>query len=257
MRININLYNSSVLKLDNYIINQIGLVKNKCFLKLDEYQIYCVPFELSYDEIKLISILNRNEVDFFSKYINTLQSISLTFVNTPIGKEIPIFMRINITSFELKDEVKKQCYITAKIKRPSDDYKELLAIQFDKIENAKKLYEDEVKSKIKITFDTIRKSKLNYELFYKFDNNIFRGKLIEASLKEIKIFGELFEEDKNKENIIIEMFTKKSNFFIKGKIIKKEESKEVQGFYIITIELPFSYPFINSLTEQLDENITT
>lgn len=250
--ININLYNDQVLKLDNYIINKMGLVKNRSIIKIDDYQIYCVPYEVSYDKIEALAFLSRDEVVFFSRYINTMQSVSFTFVNTSFGKEVPIFLRINITTFELRDEKNRQCHIGITIKRPSDDYKKIIAEQLARIESMRRLYDDEKKSSVVIGFDAIKNTKLDYEVIYKFDNrNVFRGKIIEASLKKIKIVGELFQEYFSNENIILEFFSRGNNFFIKGKVLGKEPSKEMQGLYTLTIEIPFSYPFIDSLSSYI------
>jgi hypothetical protein len=53
----------------------------------------------------------------------------------------------------------------------------------------------------------------------------------------VKILGEIFEEYFSNENIILEFFSRGNNFFIKGKVLGKDPSKEMQGLYTLTIEI--------------------
>src|SRR4030042_3365528 len=95
-----------------------------------------------------------------------------------------------------------------------------------------------------VDFETLKKTDLDYNVNYKFDPSYsYKGRILDISLKRIKIFGELYDADKNNENITIELFNNEINFFIKGKITKKTPSKEVYGFYIIDVNIDFNYGF--------------
>ncbi|MBN2547078.1 MAG: hypothetical protein JXB50_14850 [Spirochaetes bacterium] len=244
----INKYNESKLKLDNYIIDKMGFIKNKTVLKIKEYLIYCVPYELSFDNCKVFAFLSSSEVAFFSKFISSMHSINFYFSSLESNKETSVFLRIYIESFDVQNESSKNCSICLKIKSASEIYKEILSGQFQKIDTMKRHYEDTNLNYKLIDSKKLKETDMDHNVVYKFGSAYsYNGRIIDVSLKSIRIFGELSAADKNKENITVELFNNDINFFIKGKVIKITESKEVYGFFIIDANINFNYGFVDSI----------
>jgi len=244
----INKYNDIKLKLDNYIIDKIGLIKNKTCLKIKDYLIYCVPYELTYDSCKVFAFLSPSEVAFFSKFNSSMHSINFYFSAVETNKDTSVFLRIYIETFDMQDVNDKYCSISIKIKSISDIYKEILSRQFDKIEIMKHHYEDPNLNYKIINSEKLKKTDLDYNINYKFDPAYsYKGRILDASLKSIRIFGELSEADKSRENLTVELFNNEINFFIKGNVLKITPSKEVNGIYIIDVNIEFNYGFVDSI----------
>ena len=61
-------YQSRTVRLDQSIFQRIGLIKSRVHLKIADYYISCVPYDLSLETCRAIAVLGPREIAFFGEY---------------------------------------------------------------------------------------------------------------------------------------------------------------------------------------------
>ncbi|AEF84893.1 hypothetical protein TREPR_2695 [Treponema primitia ZAS-2] len=77
-------YGNQPLTCTPYVLSKLGVDRNKCFLKIEEYSIICIPVQFGFKRSLFLATLAQQEFVFFNKYINTLISLSISFA--PAGR---------------------------------------------------------------------------------------------------------------------------------------------------------------------------
>ena len=81
-----------------YALGKLGVDRANCSLKIEEYVILCVPFQLGFKRSILLASLSKQELVFFQKYANS--SVGLSIALNPDNKPLPIkfFVRCNLST---------------------------------------------------------------------------------------------------------------------------------------------------------------
>jgi hypothetical protein len=134
-----------------YALTKLGVDRSHCFLKIEDYVILCVPFQLGFKRSLFLASLSKQELTFFQRYINGIVGLSIAL--NPDGRLEPMkfFIRCNLTTVgQMKDRENVGLFVL--------DYKispnELVTILGSYLETQERIrmqYEDYGKKAIKMT----------------------------------------------------------------------------------------------------------
>jgi hypothetical protein len=73
-----------------YALTKLGVDKGHCVLKIDDYVILCVPFQLGFKRSIFLASLSKQELSFFQKYVNSIIGLSIAFLPPGSKQQTPI-----------------------------------------------------------------------------------------------------------------------------------------------------------------------
>jgi hypothetical protein len=72
-------YGDRTITCTPYALSRLGVEKNKCVFKIEEYSIDCIPFQFGFKRSLFIATISPRELIFFQKYVNTIIGLSIAF----------------------------------------------------------------------------------------------------------------------------------------------------------------------------------
>ena len=72
---------------NQYALTKLGVDRSRCFLKIEDYMILCIPFQLGFKRALFLASLSKQELTFFQRYKNGLVGLSIAFL--PPGSKSP------------------------------------------------------------------------------------------------------------------------------------------------------------------------
>ena len=236
-------YKTKRLHLDNYTIKKIGIIGNQTVLKINDFHLYCIPYELGLQVCNILMILDKKEIEFFSRSFNKIHAIHFVFKNAMYKKPIPLFLRSKITNLKVMNPETNHCMVSLEFTNVPNDYKEILINLFKRNEALEFLYNNEqFRNKIvnRVSFSL---AKLDDSIHLRPENGSEPIKMIviNSSMSLIKIIGDAPEDQYSVNGRVqVEIFSQDASVFISGTIVTKTESQEIPGYYILDIKLEFS-----------------
>jgi hypothetical protein len=92
-------YGDQSIACNQYALMKLGVDRIHCYLKIDEYVILCIPFQLGFKRSLFLASLSGQELNFFQRYINGIVGLSIRF--SPDKKQEPIKFFIRCTLMTL------------------------------------------------------------------------------------------------------------------------------------------------------------
>jgi hypothetical protein len=125
-------------------------------LKIDDYVILCVPFQLGFKRALFLASLSRQELNFFQRYINGIVGLSIGF--SPDKKQPPMqfFIRCNLVTVGQMKGRENAGLFAVDYKTTPDDLVILLGNFLENQTRLRAQYEDYGNSLIKMTPDTAK-----------------------------------------------------------------------------------------------------
>jgi hypothetical protein len=80
-----------------YALSRLGVEKNKCAFKIDEYSIDCIPFQFGFKRSLFLAAISPRELIFFQKYVNAIIGLSISFA-PPNRAPAKFLLRCNLVS---------------------------------------------------------------------------------------------------------------------------------------------------------------
>jgi hypothetical protein len=72
-------YGERTITCTPYALSRLGVERNKCSFKIEEYSIDCIPFQFGFKRSLFIAAISPRELIFFQKYVNTIIGLSISF----------------------------------------------------------------------------------------------------------------------------------------------------------------------------------
>jgi hypothetical protein len=139
-----------------YAMSKLNVDRSHCFLKIDEYVILCVPFQLGFKRSIFLASLSQQELTFFQRYMNGL--IGLSIALNPEGRPEPIkfFIHCNLSTISQMKGRENVGLFVVEYKTSPAELVRMLGAYLEGQERIKAQYEDYGKSLIKITPETAK-----------------------------------------------------------------------------------------------------
>jgi hypothetical protein len=90
-------YGDRTITCNPHALVKLGVERNKCFLKIEEYNVLCIPFQFGFKRSLFIATLSPQELIFFQKYVNTIIGLSIAF-SPPNRMPVKFLLHGNLNS---------------------------------------------------------------------------------------------------------------------------------------------------------------
>lgn len=247
-------YADRVLRLDRALMERIGLIRNRTYLKLDGHFLNCIPYDLSLKTSRVISVLDSKEVEFFGKYVESTHNLHLTVDNALFGREISMFAKVRLQDLRQPNPETSVCLIKLELLTVPNDLAEILVVLFEELDQARARYDRAVAE------ETPRSLADVYPAWPYRYGRVERGgeaiveaaRVITIAPHRVRLFADLPEGAPATNDAVEVVFGDgDEQVFVKGKISAADDSQEVPQCVILSVELEFSAPFVEQLSEAL------
>ena len=134
-----------------YALKKLGVDRANCSLKIEEYVILCVPFQLGFKRSIFLASLSKQELGFFQKYANTKVGLSLSL--NPNNRPLPVkfFLRCTLSTLgQMKGRENVGLFVVDYISTP-DELVNILGHHLETQERFRTQYEDYGKTPVRMT----------------------------------------------------------------------------------------------------------
>jgi len=139
-----------------YALKKLGVDRSDCFIKIEEYMILCVPFQLGFKRSIFMASLSKQEMLFFQRYVNSIIGISITLNPDGRPKPVKFFVRGTLSTLgQLKDRDNVGLFVID-YKASPDELTTMLGHFLENEERIKAQYDDYGKTPIKMTADAAK-----------------------------------------------------------------------------------------------------
>ncbi|MDR2079925.1 MAG: hypothetical protein LBP74_09425 [Treponema sp.] len=133
-----------------YALTKLGVDRSHCFLKLEEYVILCVPFQLGFKRSLFLASLSKQELAFFQRYVNGIVGLSIAFNPSGLPEPIKFFIRCTLVTIGQMKGRENVGLFAVDYKTSPDQLVSMLGNFLENQDRIKTLYEDYGKTIIKI-----------------------------------------------------------------------------------------------------------
>jgi hypothetical protein len=144
-----------------YAIKKLGLDRTRCSLKIENYTLPCVPFQLGFKHSILLVSVSKQELVFFQRYTNS--SVVFSVALNPDHKPEPLnfFLRCSLNTIgQMKGRENIGLFIV-EYKVSPGEMVNILGKFMEEQERIKAQYNDYSKTMIKMTPETVKQMGFN------------------------------------------------------------------------------------------------
>jgi hypothetical protein len=251
------LYKNRSVRMSPEIFKRFGLMKDSSVIKIDDYQVSCIPFDLSFSGARLLSFLTAKEVAFFSARISAKHKLSITCLTPGEQKPLSFFIPISILSLKKPEPTSPYCFIEVSFGEVPLILKELLVPYFADVDLGEYFFRtagDEA-----FTQDQVKAILGSTSIAMLGGGEIEGGarfKVAYLSPRRVRLFGE-YEGPPIPLGTELEFESIDSDMprQIKGKCIEYKPFDEVPGFFFLGLE-PGSSPLLYSRMREISQGTT-
>jgi hypothetical protein len=136
-----------------YALAKLGIEKAHCSLKIEEYLILCVPFQLGFKRSIFLASLSKQELVFFQRYVNSIVGLSLALNPSKRPEPVKFFLRCNLSTIGQMKGHENVGLFVVDYKSSPDEMVTMLGHFMETQERFKTQYEDYGKTPIRMTPD--------------------------------------------------------------------------------------------------------
>jgi len=146
-----------------YALSKLGVDRANCSLKIEEYLILCVPFQLGFRRSIFLASLSKQELAFFQKYLKGIVGLSIALNPNNRPEPVKFFLRCTLTTIgQLKGRENVGLFVLD-YKTSPDEMVSMLGNFMEKQERLRTQYEDYGKTPIRISPDIAKM--MGYNMF--------------------------------------------------------------------------------------------
>ena len=145
-----------------YALTKLGVDRAHCSLKIEEYLILCVPFQLGFRRSIFLASLSKQELAFFQKYLNGIAGLSIALNPNNRPEPVKFFLRCNLTTIGQMKGRENVGLFVVDYKTSPDEMVSMLGNYMEKQERLRTQFEDYGKTSIKITPDVAKMMGYNF-----------------------------------------------------------------------------------------------
>ena len=146
-----------------YALKKLGVDRANCSLKIEEYIILCVPFQLSFKRSIFLASLSKQELTFFQKYTNTTVGLSIALNPNNRPEPVKFFVRCNLSTIGQMKGHENVGLFVVDYKNSPDEMVIMLGNFMETQERIKTQYEDYGKTSVRITPEVAKS--LGYNMY--------------------------------------------------------------------------------------------
>ena len=141
-----------------YALTKLGVDRSRCFLKIEDYMILCIPFQLGFKGALFLASLSKQELTFFQRYKNGIVQLSIAFLPPGSKSHEPIkfFIHCTLNAIEPMKGRDNIGLFALDYKVTPDQLATMLGNFLDVQDRIKVQYEDYGKTPVKMTPDAAK-----------------------------------------------------------------------------------------------------
>jgi len=232
-----------------YALNKLGVDRANCSLKIEEYLILCVPFQLGFKRSIFLASLSKQEMMFFQKFVNTKIGLSIALNPNNRPQPLKFFLRCTLNTLgQMKGRENVGLFVVDYITTP-DEMVRVLGNYLETQEKIKTQYEDYGKTLIRMTPDAAKLMGFNmYATITEAGAEPRRVQLFNLSsktLEHMEAFGSPLR--KPEMAVSFQLFFKKYRVNVNGTISRAEALP--QGIIRTIADLEFNAELVEIIDE--------
>jgi hypothetical protein len=146
-----------------YALSKLGIDRAHCSIKIEEYLILCVPFQLGFKRSAFLATLSKQELAFFQKYVNTIVGLSISLNPDKRPEPVKFFLHCNLSTVgQLKGRDNVGLFVVD-FKASPDEMITIMGNFMETQERFKTQYEDYGKTSVRMTPDVSKH--MGYNMF--------------------------------------------------------------------------------------------
>ena len=234
------------LRLDSYLMGRLGLIRNKIYITIKDYYVNVVPYELSQNGCRAISVLGQREVAFFQQYVGKTYRFHLTLREN--GATTPATLHIDSTIVGLKQHNPESnvCVFTLQYRSVPQLYRMQLNTAIAAIERLQEFYHDDETRRVSI--DTARFEEAGHSrsvnLLQTGESSPIRAKATQLSFSRIELFGDFGTAPLPSEEFEVDFPDPTHSVLVKGHVVRTRQSQEVTEFFFVELDLEYSVSYL-------------
>ena len=146
---------------NKYALSKLGIDRANCSLKIEEYIILCVPFQLGFKRSIFLASLSNKELAFFQKYTNSGAGLSISLNPNKRVEPVKFFLRCNLCTIGQMKGRENAGLFVVDFKATPDAMVSMLGNFLDTLQRLRLLYDEYGKNIIRMTSDVSKQMGFN------------------------------------------------------------------------------------------------
>lgn len=238
-------FNDYSVAMDGYLINKIGLIRQKTYLKIDDYFMSCVPAQIGMQGASVVTILSPKEIEFFSSIETRKKTLHFSFINHLYPSEITLYAHIDISNIKVLNPKTNQVIIQISYRTVPMDYKEIMIDLFLSLEESKTHFEQDLPLK---SWNKLLAVQVDNRAFINFNSTKAAALLLSASPSTLIISSD--NELEKESQVSVELTRKPYQLVLKGLV--EDVLQGLGNEYLYRIKLEYSAGFTDLLSSMYE-----
>jgi hypothetical protein len=232
-------YGGQTITCTPYAIAKLGIDRARCFLKLDEYVILCIPFQLGFKRSLFLASLSKQELNFFQRYVNGIVGLSICFAQ-PRAEPLKFFIRCNLATLGQMKGRENVGLFVVDFKTTPNDLVSTLGAFLEHQERIQNLYDSYGENSVKMTPEAAKLMGYNmYATIREANQDPRRIQIFNLSTKTLEHLEAAGAPERIPgAPVSYQLFFKKYRVALAGTV--KSAARLPQGIVRTTVDLAFS-----------------
>jgi hypothetical protein len=239
------------LRMDPFLFRRLGIVRNAVHLKIADYYLNCVPFDLSLKQCRAISVLGSREIETFSAYVGSMHNLNMTLEHPGFSKPISFFIRVRLRSFVQHNPDSNVCIISMDNVTVPNDFTEIFVGVADELAFCRALYDDDGKATESVGLESFRSAAGPPYFTLRGDGeHILKGKAVSVAPRQITLFCDT-EGGVPVSGTSVEVEHPHTGALATGTLTNTRPSAEAPEYAFLTVDLRYSPAYIGHPEQRL------
>ena len=232
-----------------YALAKLGVDRAHCSLKIEEYLILCVPFQLGFKRSIFLASLSKQELAFFQKYLNSIVGLSIALNPNKRPEPVKFFLRGTLSTIGQMKGRENVGLLVVDYKTFPDEMVGMLGTYMETQERLRMQYSDYGKTSIRMTPDAAKM--MGYNMYATVSQGNAAPRRIQLfnlntkSLDHVEAAGSPVLENGTQVNY--QLFFKKFRISVSGTVTAAVSLP--QGIIRTTVSLEFSPELVEIIDE--------
>lgn len=244
------LFKDRIVRITPALFQQFGIVKKNVHLKVDEFYLSCIPFDISLSGASLLASLSPKEIPFFEQLCERPQKLYLSFIPPYTKKTISYFIVSDVVAFRKQNPESIYCFIDVRFKDAPFDLKETLVTYFVENDESEEFYQSADNTHFSAS-GIISVLGSNHLTIFHESMEFPYLKVLQLTAKTMRVFGEV-DSNAIKIGTVVEVEPtgKDSTCQLNGTITALTPYPDAPGFAFLDMDLQFNTCVITKMRKQ-------
>jgi hypothetical protein len=156
-------FSEQSISCNQYVLSKLGIDRNHCSLKIEDYVILCVPFQFGFKRSYFVASLSKQELAFFQRYVESIIGLSITFLPEGYAAPVHFFIRCTLTAAGHMKGRENVGLFVVDFKSTPDEFVLLLGSFLEHQDKLRSLYDQYGETMIHVTAETSKT--LGYNMY--------------------------------------------------------------------------------------------